>query len=254
MTRLVKILLVVLVVGYFGICGALYVFQRSLIYHPVPRLTPDSTTIVTLEVGGEKVLVSARPHDGPKAIIYFGGNSEDVSARMPAFSEAFPDHAIYLMHFRGYGGSSGKPTEEGLVADSLALFDKVRTDHPEITVIGHSLGSGVAVHLASLRPASRLILVTPYDSLVEIAARRFPIFPVSLIMTDKFESWRYAPAVTVPTLIIAAENDEVIPRENTDRLFTRFADGVATFKVIANTDHNSISRSPEYLRLLRTRL
>lgn len=126
-----------------------------------------------------ELVVSIRPHDGPKALIYFGGNAEDVSLSLPLFSKAFPEYAIYLLHYRGYGGSSGTPSETALRDDAHALFDKVYTEHPSTVVIGSSLGTGVAVHLASQRPASRLILIMSYDSIQDIAAFRFPYIPVS---------------------------------------------------------------------------
>jgi uncharacterized protein len=78
-------------------------------------------------------------------------------------------------------------------------------------VIGRSLGSGVAIHVASERRVERLLLVTPYDSLLKIAAGQFRYFPLTWLMLDKFESWRYAPKVTAPTQLIAAQYDEVIP-------------------------------------------
>jgi len=176
-----------------------------------------------------------RQRSGPNALLYFGGNAEDVSYSLPSLSTAFPDHAVYLLHYRGYGGSSGKPSEAALFADALALFDRVSTDHQNIAVVGRSLGSGVAVHLASLRPVARLVLVTPYDSLQELAARQFPYLPVRWLLLDKFESWRYAEHITVPTLVIAAEHDEVIPRMSTEALYKRFRTGVASFKTVIGT-------------------
>jgi pimeloyl-ACP methyl ester carboxylesterase len=134
--------------------------------------------------------------------------------------------------------------------DALTLFDLVYATHPHITVVGRSLGSGVAVRLASQRPAARLVLITPYNSVEELAAWQFPIFPVKWLLKDTFESWKYAAHITVPTLLIAAEHDEVIPRSSTERLFTHFAKGVASLKVIPGTGHNSISESPEYLKVL----
>jgi pimeloyl-ACP methyl ester carboxylesterase len=240
----------VVAVAYVGACLVLFLFQRSLIYFPQPRSLTGGITIVTLPVARERVLVSTRPNDGPKALIYFGGNAEDVSANMPSLAAAFPDRAIYLLHYRGFGGSSGKPSEEPLVADGLALFDHVIGSHKDVTLIGRSLGSGIAVRIASQRSVERLVLVTPYDSLQEIAAHHYPYFPVRWLLKDKYESWRYAPAVTAPTAIIAAENDKIIPRESSELLRSRFADGVATFTVIPATTHNSISLSPEYDRLL----
>lgn len=234
-----------------GVCRGVFcpVLLPALVdYFPQPRSSTRGSAIVTLPVADEQVLVSTRPNDGPKALIYFGGNAEDVSANMPSLAAAFPDRAIYLLHYRGFGGSSGKPSEESLVADGLALFDHVIATHKDVTLIGRSLGSGVAVRVASLRPVERLVLVTPFDSL--IAAHHYPYFPVRWLLKDKYESWRYAPAVTAPTVIIAAENDQIIPRESSELLRSRFADGVATFTVIPGTTHNSISLSPEYDRLL----
>jgi pimeloyl-ACP methyl ester carboxylesterase len=117
-------------------------------------------------------------------------------------------------------------------------------------VVGRSLGSGVAVRLASARPASRLLLITPYNSLEELAARQFRWFPVHWLLQDKFESWRYASHITVPTRLIAAEHDEVIPGASTQRLYGHFAQGVASMQVIKSTGHNSISDSPEYFKAL----
>jgi uncharacterized protein len=103
---------------------------------------------------------------------------------------AFPDRSLYAMNYRGYGGSSGKPSETGLIADALVLFDRVHADHPHIVVIGRSLGSGIAVHIASVRPIERLVLVTPYDSLLKIAASQFRYFPLSWLMLDFFHRTR----------------------------------------------------------------
>lgn len=239
----------IVIIIYLGLCGILFISQRNLIYFPQPRSISSGTTL-TLATEDAQVLVTTRERSGPKALLYFGGNAEDVSYNLPGLSNAFPDYAIYLLHYRGYGGSSGDPSEAALFADALALFDEVRTKHQNIVVVGRSLGSGVAVHLASLRPVTRLVLVTPYDSLQELAAQQFPYFPVRWLMLDKFESWRYAERITVPTLVVAAEHDEVIPRSNTEALYKHFRAGVASFKVVAGTSHNTISENPEYMRLL----
>lgn len=236
---------------YLGLCGFLFLYQRSLIYFPQPQSPGSGATTLTLQTAGARVLVTTRQRTGPNALLYFGGNAEDVSYNLPELSTAFPDYAIYLLHYRGYGESSGKPSEAALFADALALFDKVRTDHQNIVVVGRSLGSGVAVHLASLRPVARLVLVTPYDSLQNLAAHQFPYFPVRWLLLDKFDSVQYAQQVTAPTLVIAAEHDEVIPRTRSEALYKHFRAGVASFKVVPGTGHNSISDSPEYMPLLK---
>jgi uncharacterized protein len=240
----------VVALAYAGLCAALFVFQRSFIYFPKPQSPNASKNRFALPVDGASVIITTRSHSSPNAVVYFGGNAEDVSLRMPSLSTAFPDYAIYLLHYRGYGGSSGKPSEAALFADALALFDKVYTKHQNIVVVGRSLGSGVAVHLASLRPVTRLVLVTPYNSIQELAARQFPYIPVRWLLVDKFESWKYAKLVNAPTLIIAAEHDEVIPRASTESLFACFRIGVASFKVVLGTSHNTIYDSIDYLPLL----
>lgn len=238
-------------VAYSLACLGLFLLQRSLIFYPQPRRFGAADSVIKVKVPGADLHVSARQLAGDDAVLYFGGNAEDVSGSLPSLAAAFPKHALYLMHYRGYGGSSGKPSEAAVFADAVALFDQLHAQHPNITVIGRSLGSGVAVHLASVRPATRLVLVTPYDSIAELAAQQFPIFPVRFLLTDKFESWRYAPQVLVPTTIIAADNDEVIPLASSRKLLSRFQPGIARYIVIPRAGHNTISDHPGYFEALR---
>ena len=121
------------------------------------------------------------------------------------------------MHYRGYGGSAGAPSEAALLEDARTLFDQVHARHADVVAMGRSLGTGVAVRLASERPVSRLVLVTPYDSLQDIAVRQYPYFPVRWLLRERFDSGRVAARVTAPTLILAADGDEVIPRESTKK-------------------------------------
>lgn len=236
---------------YLALCVAILFFQRSMIYFP--QMVPPATgaNVLHLAVNGAELRVRTRPIRGPKALIYFGGNAEDVAYSLPELAAAFPDHALYLMHYRGYGGSTGKPTEAALVADALALFDQVLTAHSQIAVVGRSLGSGVAVQLASQRPVARLVLVTPYNSILEMAQAQFFFLPVRWLLLDKFESWKFAGKVSAPTLLIAAQHDEVIPRLSTEALLGHFPAGVASLRVIAGAGHNTISNRPEYLALMR---
>lgn len=251
MRRRMLNLLAFLACFYLGLCALLFLFQRSLLYFPQPRSAGEGATTITLAVDGAQVLVTARPRAGPDALVYFGGNAEDVSLNLQDLSQAFPEHALYLLHYRGYGGSTGTASEAALFADAIALFDKVRGEHQNIVAVGRSLGSGVAVHLASVRPVSRLVLVTPYNSVQELASRQYPYVPVRWLLKDKFESWKYAGQVSVPTLLVMAEHDEMIPRASTEALHRSFRPGIASLKVVAGAGHNTISESREYLPLLR---
>jgi pimeloyl-ACP methyl ester carboxylesterase len=239
---------------YLAVCAAMFAFQRSLLYYPQPRVVTAAASTMVLQVPGSHLNITIRPHAGPKALIYFGGNGEDVSESLASFSAAFPEYALYLLHYRGFGGSSGRPSESAIHSDALALFQKVHTQHADVAVMGRSLGSGVAVRLASETPVSRLVLVTPYNSIEEIAAAQYPYVPVRWLLLDRYESWRYAPAVRIATTIIAAENDEVIPRANTEKLLARFRAGIASMTVIQGIGHNDIGTASTYLRSLQAAL
>lgn len=252
MPRTLSVVVLVMVLGYAGLCAAMYFFQRSVLYAPQPRAIAGSTMV--LPVDGAELVVTVRRHEGPKAIVYFGGNAEDVSQNLESFSSAFPEHALYLLHYRGYGGSSGKPTEKDNVADAVALLQRVRAVHAEVAIVGRSLGSGVAVQAASRVGASRLVLITPYDSIVELGAQMYPFLPVRWLMRDTYESGRFAPAIRMPTTLVEAEHDEVIPHASTEKLLARFASGVATMTVIEGVGHNDLDHNPKYRQALQAAL
>lgn len=244
--------LVSAVLAYLIGCAALFVFQRHLLYSPLPTSTPSGKEHLNLPSQAGTSLVSVRNHDGPEALIYFGGNSEDVSFSMPSLSVNFPNHAIYLLHYPGFGGSAGTPSEAAIFNDALALFDTVFAEHKQIIAIGGSLGSGVATYLASRRSVRRLVLVTPFDSLQDIFARKLPFVPIRWLMLDKFESSRYAQDVSAPTLLLVAANDEMIPLDSSQRLLRSFRPGIASLKKIDNADHNSIYSNSQYFPLIKS--
>jgi pimeloyl-ACP methyl ester carboxylesterase len=231
---------------YVVICGVLFFVQRSLLFHPVPAAGGGMVT--SIDVAGVGLRIATQPHDGPRAILYFGGNAEDVSRTVPELAAAFPDRAIYALHYRGYGGSGGRPSEAALHGDAAAVFDFVARKHGEIDVVGRSLGSALATRLAATRPVHRLVLVTPFDSILAIAGRLFPYLPVRLLLADRFESVRDAPRVTVPTLVIAAGRDEVVPAAHTRLLVKAFPPGIVTERGFPNAGHNDVSLDTDYLR------
>ena len=249
-TRRMLTFVIGLLVLYAAVCLALFLLQRSMIYFPQPRRAPGAP-LLSFAVEGRQVLATTREREGERALVYFGGNSEDVSSSLPGLSALFADHALYLLHYPGYGGAPGRPTEAALVADAFALFDRVAARHPKVTVMGRSLGTGVAVQVASARTIEQLVLVAPYDSLTEVAGNRFWMIPVSWIMQDRFDSGSYATRIKAPTLIIAVENDRVIPKATTDRLIARFPPGQATLGTVVGAEHNFHDDHPDYVRLMR---
>ncbi len=241
--------ILVLAIVYLGACVFMYVTQRSFQYFPTPRRLGPTQMAGTFRRGDTLLQLTVRPHAGPGAVLYFGGNGEDVSSSVAPLMAAFPEREIVMLHYRGYGGSGGRPTEADIALDAAGLFDEVHARHPDVVVIGRSLGTGVAARLASTRPVAKLVLVTPYDSLLGIAQKQFPFLPVRWLLIDKYESWRYVPGIKVPVMIVRAEHDELIPAASTEALLHRFPAGQVKY-VVVPASHNDILDEPHYQQAL----
>lgn len=252
MTRTLLMVGLLITLAYVAFCALLFVTQRSLIYLPQLVGNGGGQPHFLLPVEGATLQVTHRALAGRNAVVYFGGNAENVALNVNAFASTFPSHALYLLHYRSYGSSTGHPSQDALYADALVLMDHVKARHSNVVVIGRSLGSGVATYVASQRAVQRLVLVTPYDSIAAVAYRRFPFVPIRWLMLDPYEAWRYAKYVTVPTRLIVAGNDEIIPPRHAQSLLRHFPPGVATLTVIDGVGHNHIAQDPAYLGLLRT--
>jgi pimeloyl-ACP methyl ester carboxylesterase len=249
--RTLQSLLALVGIAYLALCAWMYATQRSQIYFRVAASQPMGAQALWLETEGERIKVWNVARPGPRALIYFGGNAEDVAGNIGEFSAAFPEHSIYLVNYRGYGGSSGRPTETALFVDALAVFDLVHAQHADIAVMGRSLGSGVAVHVASRRPVDRLVLVTAFDSLANVAREHLRFLPVDWLLRDRYESASRAPDVKAPVLVVVAGEDEIIPRARSDALIAAFAPGQVQVRVLQGMTHNSVDLSPEYFQSVR---
>ncbi len=222
---------------YLLACGVLGYNARSLLYHPTPR--SGDVANWRFARSSADIVVSGTQRESDHLVLYFGGNAEDVSLTLPMLEQVYPQAAIHAMHYRGYGGSTGVPTERDLVADALALHDALAAPGTRVTIVGRSLGTGIAIQLAAARPSERLVLITPYNSIAELGQQRFPIFPVRLLLRDRYESWRYAPGIHTPTTIVVAGKDEVICNESSWRLADCFPPGVARVLDFPEADHTT---------------
>ncbi|KIU52379.1 MULTISPECIES: alpha/beta hydrolase [Bradyrhizobium] len=220
---ILKWLLVAAVVVYLGGLAVLYLKQRDLLFPapPVGRTAPaaaglpDAEEHVLTTADGEKVIVwhvPAKP--GRPVVLFFPGNGDFLAGRVARFKAITADGTgLVALSYRGYAGSSGSPSEQGLLQDVAAAyaFATARYRAEQIVAWGFSLGTGVAVALAAGHPVGRLILEAPYTSTVDVAGALFWYVPVSLLMRDQFHSDRRITGVKAPLLIMHGTADPVIP-------------------------------------------
>jgi uncharacterized protein len=218
---------------YAGVVALLYVFQRDLMYRPdsIRRVPPSYYEMLKgvqeIELktpDGLRVYAwYAAPPEGRPTVLVFHGNGGSLRSqryRLKYFKDA--NMGVMILGYRGYAGSDGAPSEEGLYTDARAALDWLNAQgiaDAHIVLYGESLGSGVATKMASERAFAAVVLESPYTSTVDVAAERFPFIPVHWLMEDRFESLSRIGAVTEPLLIMHGEADEVIPQTFGRRLF-----------------------------------
>ena len=236
---------------YLGLGLFLYLMQRSFIYFPTPEVNPTGIEQVYFR-NGDFLFKSYVLNPGKqKALIYFGGNAESVSDNTEDFIRWFPHHTIYLQVYRGYEGTDGRPSEDTIFADATILFDSIKQKFRSISVIGRSLGSGVASYLAANRPVEKLILVTPFDSIKHVAQDNYPIYPMDLLLKDKFESDQRVKYIKADTLIVIAEHDQVVKPKYGRALARVFPQKQLQLLEVAGSNHQTVSHSEIYQHRVR---
>ena len=239
----------VLIIAYSAVCFSFFTFQRQMIYYPTPEVNVPGVAHIILDTGEVRIKVWTLNPDRQKALIYFGGNAENVAYNIDDFRVIFPEHTVYLVNYRGYGGSSGSPSEEGFQSDALLTYDHFDKQHSSVSVMGRSIGAAVATHLATKRDIEKLVLVTPFDSAVNVGKKFYPFLPIELILQERLDAAGMAPAITIPTLIVAAADDEIIPSESTENLVKAFVKTEVEF-VSLSGGHNSVHLDPDYKRTI----
>ena len=250
MQKFIIFILKFLLIIYISVGILLYIFQRKLLYYPTLKIDYNYKRI-TLQHEKERLNTIVLNEDKENAIIYFGGNGESVVYNAEAFTQTFPNFTLYLVDYRGYGWSSGSPSEKNLYKDALFLYDSIKSNHKQINLIGRSLGSGVASYLSSKRSVDKLALITPFDSIKNVAQQMYPLYPMGLILKDEYDSIKHLQNKTSNNiLILMAKNDTLIPNKHTYNLAESLAKDEVKIEVINNAGHNSISNFQRYYDIL----
>ena len=227
---MLKWLLIIVLVGYGGLLLLVYLGQRALQYFPERARTPpaaaglpEAEEVVLDSSGGERVIVWHIPPRGEKPVVlYFHGNGGSLRGRVDRFRALAADGTgLIALSYRGYGGSSGRPTEKGLIDDALAAYAFAAARYPasRLALWGESLGTGVAVALAAQKPVGRIVLESPFTSIADIAAQIYWFFPVRLLIKDSFRSDLLIGTVTAPFLILHGDKDSIVPIALGDQLY-----------------------------------
>lgn len=225
-----KWLLIIVVFGYAGLLGAMYLFQRSLMYFPDAARTPPAAAglpqaeeVILASSDGEKLVAWHVPPRGNKrVVIYFQGNAGGLNLRAGRFKWLIEDGTgLIALSYRGYGGSSGKPSEMGFIRDAIAAYDfaTARYSAKRIVLFGESLGTAVATALAAQRDIGALILDAPFTSAVDVGAAAYPFVPVRWFMKDTYHSDERIVHVDAPLLVLHGEDDRIVPIAYGERLF-----------------------------------
>jgi fermentation-respiration switch protein FrsA (DUF1100 family) len=225
-----KWLAIAAVLGYGGLLTRMYVFQRALVYFPNPAHMlpatsglPQAVEVTFQSDDGERLLAwYVAPGADKPLVIYFQGNADGLNLRAERFTWLTADGTgLLALCYRGFGGSTGSPSEDGLIRDARAAYDFATARYPaaRIVLFGESLGTGVAVALAAERKIAGLILDAPYSSAADIGAAAFPFAPVRWLMKDTFRSDERIGRVTAPLLVLHGELDRVVSIRFGERLF-----------------------------------
>jgi fermentation-respiration switch protein FrsA (DUF1100 family) len=248
LARLLLALLVLVVVGYVGVIAYMYFNQRALQYSARGEVFTLSDTALTgatdvaIESGGSVVNGWYQPPaPGMPVIIYYKGNSKSFSEENERFEQFVADgYGFLAFDYRGFPASPGEISEANILADAIAAYDwlDAQIDAP-IVIWGRSLGSGPATYVASQRDAEALLLETPFLSAVNVAAERYPILPVGLVMQDQFRNDLWIKDVTEPVLVAHGTADRTIDVTNGERLHA-LAPNPDALWIVEGADHSDL--------------
>ena len=251
--------------AYASMAALLWLTQDSLLFYPQPsRGAPAAPPGWRLEkvalsaadgtpLAGVLLLPPGEPGSRAAAVLYFGGNAEEVTAYAAEVERHYGRRAVLLVNYRGFGDSGGRPGEKAMAADALTVYDwaakRADLDGARICVHGRSLGSAVAVRLAAARPVRCVVLTSPFESLVAVGRSHYPWMPVAWLLRHRFESATHASRLKVPALVVYGGADTIIAPEHSERLASAWGGPVERVR-LEGFGHNDIDLNPRYAQAI----
>ena len=241
-------------------CIVARLLHRYFLYVPDPkRVDPREAGLTGVEeivfksAEGKKLIAWYRPAGkGKRTLLYFPGNSGNVAARAGKIKTIAADgYGVFIVNYRGFGGSASRPTEKRIVRDAVTAYDTLRglgVPPPDIVLYGESLGTGVATQVCQQRVAEGLVLESPFTSVVDVGKLAWPLLPLKQIMVDQYRTMDRIGSVDVPLFIIHGGRDAVIPLDMARRIF-HAANDPKTLTVVPRAGHNDLFEQGAWARV-----
>ncbi len=250
--------------------GVIYFIQPALFFYPYHdaqayEALRETENFQEISIPHQKGYLHGWLHRDPQTgsaplVILYGGNSQNSSAWFRMFENTdtfrwFRGYDVLFVDYPGYGLSDGKPGEKTLFSAGLAVFDYSKTiedTNGKVILLGYSIGTGVATYVASQRTIDGLILLAPYDKGLSLYNDACNIFhgPLTLLARFKFDSVTYAQEVTVPTILLASRDDEVIPYAHAIELSRHFPD-LKEILILEGINHEGFFYSSQVLEQIQ---
>jgi uncharacterized protein len=250
-----KLLLIVFLSGYGIIVALLYFFQTSLLFIPEKldadhefSLAPSDSELYLTTKDGQSINALYYKGTRDQVILYLHGNAGSLRTwQMAADNLREYGYNVLIIDYRGYGKSTGGITEAGLLLDAQAAYDHLRADcsAADIIVYGRSIGTGIAVHLASENVIGGLILEAPYTSIADLANEKFGIFFPSVYLKIRLNNLEKINSVSAPVYFIHGTHDQLISPAHSEKLFKTRA-GKKKRTLIKGGGHNDLMAFPQY--------
>ncbi len=254
---LIKKITTILLLVYFGLGMALFIFQNKYIYYPDKTDFQECPSFK----GADKIsFASSRGYftkrSLEKVIVYYHGNAGRACDR--AYLDSFfaeQNYSTFFVEYSGYGEKENEPSMPKLLKNVTDTINFLETQNfKNIVVVGESVGVGPAAYHALHSGVNKLILISAYNNLADVASSHYPFYPVRVLLLNNFTPDIWLAHYKGSVSIIIAEHDEVVPNKFGQKLYQSIPSSLKKIYTIKNTGHNTIYEKEEFFNLLETLL